>query len=57
MNAVFNAIRGTALSYQITDTLPGHNPAPHTTTANPKELAVLLAGLAAAARLDPGTRP
>jgi AcrR family transcriptional regulator len=56
MNAVFNAIRGAALSYQITDTLSGHNPAPHTTTADPEELAILLAGLAAAARLDPGTK-
>jgi AcrR family transcriptional regulator len=55
MNAIFNAIRGTALSYQITDTLSGHNREPHTTTIKPTELAVLLAGLAATARLDSGT--
>jgi AcrR family transcriptional regulator len=54
MNAIFNVIRGTALSYQITDTLSGHNPAPHTTTIDPDELTVLLVGLAATARLDPG---
>jgi AcrR family transcriptional regulator len=53
MNAIFNAIRGTALSYQITDTLSGSHPEPHTTTIHPAELAVLLAGLAATARLDP----
>jgi len=56
MNAIFNAIRGTALSYQITDTLSGHNPVPHTTTIDPTELAVLLAGLAATASLDSGTK-
>jgi hypothetical protein len=56
MNAIFNALRGTALSYQITDTLFGHNPVPHTTTIDPTELAVLLAGLAATARLDSGAR-
>jgi AcrR family transcriptional regulator len=55
MNAIFNAIRGTALSYQITDTLAGHNPDPHITTIDPAELAVLLAGLAATARLDAGS--
>ena len=55
MNAIFNAIRGTSLSYQITDTLSGHNPTPHITTIDPAELAVLLASLAAAARLDSGT--
>jgi hypothetical protein len=55
MNAIFNAIRGTALSHQITDTLSGHNPTPHITTIDPTELAVLLAGLAATARLDSGT--
>jgi AcrR family transcriptional regulator len=57
MNAVFNAIRGTALSYQITDTLSGHDPALHITTIDLPELTVLLAGLAATARLDPGTDP
>ena len=57
MNAIFNAVRGTALSYQITDTLAGHDPTPHVTTIDPSELAVLLAGLAATARLDPGTAP
>jgi hypothetical protein len=55
MNAIFDTIRGTALSYQITDTLFGHDPLPHTTTIDPAELAVLLAGLAATARLDSGT--
>jgi AcrR family transcriptional regulator len=55
MNAIFNAIRGTALSCQITDTLSGRNPEPHVTTIDPTELSVLLAGLAATARLDSGT--
>jgi AcrR family transcriptional regulator len=54
MNAVFHAIRGTALSYQINDALSGHGPTPDTTTLNGDELAVLLAGLARVALLDPG---
>jgi AcrR family transcriptional regulator len=54
MHATFNAIGGTALSYQITDTLSGRDPALHVTTIDPAELTVLLAGLAAMARLDPG---
>ena len=56
MNAVFNAIRGTALSRQISDAVPGHWAAPRTSTADREELSVLFAGLAAAARLDPGVR-
>jgi AcrR family transcriptional regulator len=55
MNAIFNAIRGTAVSYQITDTLSGHSPELNSTTIDPDELAVVLAGLAAMARLDPGS--
>jgi AcrR family transcriptional regulator len=57
MNTIFHAIRGTALSYQITDALSGHDPAPDTTTIDDDELAILLAGLAQAALLDPGTLP
>jgi AcrR family transcriptional regulator len=57
INAIFHAIRGTALSYQITDALSGHDPAPDTTTIDDNELAILLTGLARAALLDPGTLP
>ncbi len=49
-NVIFNAIRGTALSYQITDTLPCRPAAPRTTIDH-HERAILLAGLAAAVRL------
>jgi AcrR family transcriptional regulator len=58
-HAIFNAIRGMALSYQITDTLSWHTQASESgsATIDPDELAIFLAGLAAAARLDPGTRP
>jgi AcrR family transcriptional regulator len=51
MSVIFNVIRGTALSYQITDTLPCRPAAPRTSIDH-HELAVLLAGLAAAVRLD-----
>jgi AcrR family transcriptional regulator len=54
-NAVFHAIRGTALSYQVTDALSDHDPSPDTRTINDDEIAVLLTGLAKAALLDPGT--
>jgi AcrR family transcriptional regulator len=57
INAIFHAIRGTALSYQITDALSGHDTAPHTTTIDDDELDILLTGLARAALLDPGTLP
>ena len=56
MNAVFNAIRGTALSRQITDATPWHT-TPRTTAAAHRELSILLAGLAAAARPDADTIP
>jgi AcrR family transcriptional regulator len=57
MNTVFNAMRGTALSHQITDTLPSHGDAPRTKASIDDELNILVTGLAAAARLDPGTNP
>ena len=41
MNAVFNAIRGTALSRQITDATP--DTTPRTTAAAHRELSILLA--------------
>lgn len=56
MNAVFSAIRGTALSHQITDAAPWHR-TPRTTAAADRELSILIAGLAAAARPDAGTIP
>jgi AcrR family transcriptional regulator len=54
MNVIFNTIRGTALSHQITDTLPCRPTASHTTAIDRQELTVLISGLAAAVRLDPG---
>ncbi len=57
MNVIFNAIRGTALSHQITDTLPCRPTASHDRASDRQELTVLLAGLAAAVRLDPGATP
>jgi len=57
MNAVFDAIRGTALSRQISDAAPWHTATPRTTAAAHQELSILLAGLAAAARLDTGAIP
>jgi AcrR family transcriptional regulator len=57
MNAVFNAIRGTALSRQISDAAPWYGTTPRTTAAAHRELSILIAGLAAAARLDAGTIP
>jgi AcrR family transcriptional regulator len=54
MNAVFNAIRGTALSRQVSDAVPWPATA-RTPAADRQELSVLLAGLAAAVRLDAGT--
>lgn len=56
MNSVFNAIRGTALSRQISDATPWHT-TPRTTAAADRELSILIAGLAAAARPDAGTIP
>jgi hypothetical protein len=56
MNAVFNAIRGTALSRQITDAAPWQT-TPHTAAAAHRELSILIAGLAAAARPDASTSP
>jgi AcrR family transcriptional regulator len=52
MNATFNAMRGTALSRQISATVPLRATAPRTAAADRRERSVLLAGLAAAARLD-----
>jgi AcrR family transcriptional regulator len=57
MNAVFDAIRGTALSRQISDAAPWHTTTPRTTAAAHRELSILLAGLAAAARLEAGPIP
>ena len=57
LNAVFNAIRGTALSRQITDAAPWHGTAPRTAAAAHRELSILITGLAAAARLDADTIP
>ncbi len=54
MNATFNAIRGTALSRQVSATVPLRATAPRTAAADRRELSVLIAGLAAAARLDAG---
>jgi AcrR family transcriptional regulator len=54
MNAIFNAIRGMALSHQITDTMPWHATASQFAAGDGEELAIFLTGLAAAARLDPG---
>ena len=56
MNAVFNAIRGTALSRQITDAAPWQT-TPHTAATAHRELSILIAGLAAAARPDADTIP
>ncbi|MGP0032492.1 MAG: TetR/AcrR family transcriptional regulator [Acidimicrobiales bacterium] len=56
VSVVFNAIRGTALSHQITDAMPHHGPS-RSRGAEKEELTRLLAGLAAAARLDPGVDP
>ena len=56
MNVVFHAIRGTALSHQITSTLPGQTSVlGDTATIDQQELAILVAGLAGTVRLDPGT--
>jgi ribosomal protein L12E/L44/L45/RPP1/RPP2 len=55
MNAVFNAIRGTALSRQISDAVPWPATAPRPAAADREELSILLAGLAAAAQRDAGT--
>jgi AcrR family transcriptional regulator len=55
MSVVFHAVRGAALSHQITDAVPWRAEASHSSTINHQELAILVAGLAAAARLDPGT--
>ena len=57
MNVIFNAIRGTALSHQIRDTLPCRPSASRDRAGDRQEVAVLLAGLAAAVRLDPGATP
>jgi AcrR family transcriptional regulator len=59
MSAIFNAIRGMALSHQITDTMPWHATASQFDAgdADGQELTIFLAGLAAAARLDPGVTP
>jgi AcrR family transcriptional regulator len=57
MNTVFNAMRGTALSHQITDTLLSQRDAPRTKAGFDDELRILVTGLAAAARLDPGSKP
>jgi crotonobetainyl-CoA:carnitine CoA-transferase CaiB-like acyl-CoA transferase len=57
MNAIFHAVRGTALSRQIAHVLPLRPVTPRTRAADRKELSILLAGLAAAVRLDPGTTP
>ncbi|MCU1375674.1 MAG: regulatory protein TetR [Actinomycetia bacterium] len=54
MNAVFNAIRGAALSRQISDALPMRRSTPRTAATDREELSILLAGMAAAARLDAG---
>ena len=56
INVVFHAVRGTALSHQITDAEPWHGETSHRSTIDPHELAILVGGLAAAARLDAGTR-
>jgi AcrR family transcriptional regulator len=55
MSVVFHAVRGAALSHQITDAVPWQASASHRSTIDRQELAILVAGLAAAARLDPGT--
>jgi AcrR family transcriptional regulator len=55
MNVVFNAIRGTALSHQITDTLPWHPATQRNASIDRQELTILVSGLSAAVRLDPGT--
>lgn len=55
MNAVFDAIRGTALSRQISDAVPWAATARRAPAADREELSVLLAGLAAAARREAGT--
>lgn len=57
MNVVFNAIRGTALSHQITDSLPCRPTTSHTKADDRHELTLLLAGLAAAVRLESGATP
>jgi AcrR family transcriptional regulator len=54
INVVFHAVRGTALSHQITDAVPWDPAASHTSTIDHRELAILVAGLAAAARQDLG---
>lgn len=57
MHAVFNAIRGMALSRQITDAVSWHTPPARPAAVDRRELSIFLAGLAAAARCDPGTDP
>jgi AcrR family transcriptional regulator len=54
MNVVFHGVRGTAFSHQITDAVPWRGQASHLGTIDPNQLAILVGGLAAAARLDPG---
>jgi AcrR family transcriptional regulator len=50
MSAIFNAFRGTAISHQITDSMPWHEDT-GTTVVDDEEVRFLLAGLAAAVRL------
>jgi AcrR family transcriptional regulator len=53
VSVIFNAIRGTAFSHQITDAMPWQAPS-RASGMDEEELTILLAGLAAAARRDPG---
>jgi AcrR family transcriptional regulator len=57
LNVIFNAIRGTALSHQINDSMPCRPTASRDSARDRQELTALLAGLAAAVRLDPGATP